>query len=76
MPTFHTNLFVHESLRIDFFEMRRRVSSDRNDNIEFSYGPYGALIPNMAYEGAGFFHCINDTNVIMSQNQSKNNVSV
>ena len=47
--------------RIDFFEMRRRVPSNKNENVEFAYGPYGALIPNMAYEGSGFFHCLNDT---------------
>jgi hypothetical protein len=26
---------------IDFFEMRRRVPSDLNENVRFQYGPYG-----------------------------------
>ena len=47
--------------RVDFFEMRRRVPSDLNENVNFKYGPYGALIPNMNYENAGFFHCLNGT---------------
>lgn len=34
----------------DFFEMRRRVDSMRNPNVQYSYGPYGALIPVMNYK--------------------------
>lgn len=29
---------------IDFFEMRRRVPSDLNENVRFQYGPYGKCI--------------------------------
>jgi len=35
---------------VDFFEMRRRVNNMLNPNVQFSYGPYGALIPLMDYE--------------------------
>ena len=36
---------------VDFFEMRRRVNNPLlNKNVDFSYGPYGALIPLMDYE--------------------------
>jgi len=35
---------------VDWFEMRRRVDSSLlNPNVEFSYGPYGAMIPMMDY---------------------------
>lgn len=47
---------------IDFFEMRRRVDTAlRNKNVNFSYGPFGALIPLMDYKGTGFFHCLDVT---------------
>jgi hypothetical protein len=29
---------------IDFFEMRRRVPSDLNENVNFQYGPYGKCL--------------------------------
>jgi len=45
---------------VDFFEMRRRVDNMQNE-VQFTYGPFGALIPLMEYEGTGFFHCIGDT---------------
>ena len=35
---------------VDFFEMRRRVNNMLNPNVQFSYGPHGALIPLMDYE--------------------------
>ncbi len=38
--------------------MRRRVNSELNPFVEFSYGPYGVLIPLVNYVGAGFFHCL------------------
>ena len=34
---------------VDWFEMRRRINSLLNPNVDFSYGPYGALIPMMDY---------------------------
>ena len=37
-------------LGVDFFEMRRRIDSLRNPNVQFNYGPYGAEIPLMNYE--------------------------
>mmetsp|Transcript_37653 Transcript_37653/g.69184 ORF Transcript_37653/g.69184 Transcript_37653/m.69184 type:complete len:1210 (+) Transcript_37653:238-3867(+) len=46
---------------IDFFEMRRRINTLLNPNVQFSYSPFGALIPLMSYEGAGFFHCLEET---------------
>jgi hypothetical protein len=46
---------------IDWFEMRRRINSKLNPNVIFSYGPYGALIPLLNYESAGFFHCLDNT---------------
>jgi len=46
---------------VDFFEMRRRINSFLNPNVRFSYGPFGALIPLMEYQGAGFFHCLDVT---------------
>lgn len=46
----------------DFFEMRRRTINPLfNENIRFSYGPFGALIPLMNYEGTGFFNCLDET---------------
>ena len=43
--------FASTPVGIDFFEMRRRVKNPLlNKNIDFSYGPYGALIPLMDYE--------------------------
>ena len=35
---------------LDFFEMRRRVNNLRSGQVQFGYGPYGALIPLMNYE--------------------------
>lgn len=47
---------------VDFYEMRRRTASSMQDsNVQFSYGPYGALIPLMDYQGTGFFHCLHET---------------
>jgi len=46
---------------VDFFEMRRRFNTLLNPNVQFSYGPYGALIPLMEYQGTGFFHCLDET---------------
>ena len=40
--------FSSTPVGVDFFEMRRRVVNALN--VEFSYGPYGALIPLMGYE--------------------------
>jgi len=45
---------------VDFFEMRRRINSELNPFVEFSYGPYGVLIPLVNYVGAGFFHCLSN----------------
>ena len=43
--------FSDTPVGVDFFEMRRRVvNSLINPNVEFSYGPYGALIPLMDYK--------------------------
>ena len=43
--------FTNTPVGVDFFEMRRRVvNSAMNPNVQFSYGPYGALIPLMDYE--------------------------
>lgn len=39
---------------VDFFEMRRRIE-------KYEYGPFGALIPLMNYQGTGFFHCLRET---------------
>lgn len=52
--------FTSTPIGIDFFEMRRRINSMLNPNIMFSYGPFGALIPLMDYQGAGFFHCLDE----------------
>jgi hypothetical protein len=41
--------------------MRRRINELLNPDIHFSYGPYGAMIPLMDYEGVGFFHCMDET---------------
>lgn len=47
---------------VDFFEMRRRIDSAlRNQNVVFAYGPFGALIPLMEYEDAGFFQCLDES---------------
>jgi len=46
---------------VDWFEMRRRYKGGFNPRVDFRYGPYGTLIPHMAYDGAGFFHCIRET---------------
>jgi len=45
----------------DWYEMRRRVKTVRNPNVQFKYGPYGAMINVMEYEGTGFFHCVRST---------------
>lgn len=42
--------FAESPVGIDFFEMRRRNNNLQNPNVQFSYGPYGALIPLMNYE--------------------------
>ena len=39
-----------EPVGIDFFEMRRRIDTVLNQNVNFSYGPYGARIPLMSYQ--------------------------
>ena len=41
--------FTNTPVGVDFFEMRRRVINSAT-NVQFSYGPYGALIPLMDYE--------------------------
>jgi len=41
--------------------MRRRINTFLNPNVQFSYSPFGAMIPLMSYEGAGFFHCLEET---------------
>jgi len=53
--------FASNPVAVDFFEMRRRINSVRNPNVQFSFGPFGALIPLMNYEGTGFFHCLRET---------------
>mmetsp|Transcript_1996 Transcript_1996/g.3832 ORF Transcript_1996/g.3832 Transcript_1996/m.3832 type:complete len:381 (-) Transcript_1996:218-1360(-) len=53
--------FTSSPVGVDFFEMRRRANSMLNPNIHFSYGPFGALVPLMSYEGTGFFHCLDET---------------
>mmetsp|Transcript_1542 Transcript_1542/g.2367 ORF Transcript_1542/g.2367 Transcript_1542/m.2367 type:complete len:158 (+) Transcript_1542:411-884(+) len=52
---------ISSPVGVDFFEMRRRFSTLLNPNVQFSYGPYGALIPLMEYQGTGFFHCLDET---------------
>lgn len=51
---------VGSPVGIDFFEMRRRINSLLNPHVQFNYGPFGALIPLMNYEGSGFFHCLDE----------------
>lgn len=41
--------FSSTPVGVDWFEMRRRINSLLNPNVDFSYGPYGALIPVMNY---------------------------
>ena len=53
--------FGSSPVGVDFYEMRRRINELLNPDIHFSYGPYGAMIPLMDYEGAGFFHCMDET---------------
>ena len=53
--------FGSSPVGVDFYEMRRRINEFLNPDIHFSYGPYGAMIPLMDYEGTGFFHCIDET---------------
>jgi len=53
--------FSSTPVGVDFFEMRRRIGAELNPNVHFSYGPYGALIPLMSYQGSGFFHCFDVT---------------
>ena len=53
--------FGSSTVGVDFYEMRRRINELLNADIHFSYGPYGAMIPLMDYEGAGFFHCMDET---------------
>ena len=43
--------FASSPVGVDFYEMRRRIVNSMHDqNIQFSYGPFGALIPLMSYE--------------------------
>ena len=42
---------------IDFFEMRRRNKIFEGGIHDYDYGPFGVLLPLVALEGAGFFHC-------------------
>ena len=42
--------FTSSPVGIDFFEMRRRINNLLNPNVQFSYGPFGALIPLMNYQ--------------------------
>lgn len=51
--------FASSPVGVDFFEMRRRVDHMQND-VQFTYGPFGVLIPLMKYPGTGFFHCIDE----------------
>eukprot|EP00986_Skeletonema_menzelii_P005908 scaffold2230_cov166-Skeletonema_menzelii.AAC.4 len=53
--------FGSSPVGVDFYEMRRRINGLLNPDIHFSYGPYGAMIPLMDYEGTGFFHCMDET---------------
>jgi hypothetical protein len=53
--------FGSSPVGVDFYEMRRRINELLNPDIHFSYGPYGAMIPLMDYEGVGFFHCMDET---------------
>lgn len=53
--------FDSSPVGVDFYEMRRRINELLNPDIHFSYGPYGAMIPLMDYEGVGFFHCMDET---------------
>ena len=53
--------FGSSPVGVDFYEMRRRINELLSPDIHFSYGPYGAMIPLMDYEGAGFFHCMDET---------------
>ena len=53
--------FGSSPVGVDFYEMRRRINELLNPDIHFSYGPYGAMIPLMDYEGTGFFHCMDET---------------
>lgn len=54
--------FASSPVGTDFFEMRRRIDNSMfSKHMNFNYGPFGALIPLMNYEGTGFFHCLDET---------------
>mmetsp|Transcript_29222 Transcript_29222/g.47377 ORF Transcript_29222/g.47377 Transcript_29222/m.47377 type:complete len:174 (-) Transcript_29222:136-657(-) len=42
---------------VDFFEMRRRNKVFEGGIYDYDYSPYGVMIPLVAHDGAGFFHC-------------------
>eukprot|EP00984_Skeletonema_dohrnii_P010533 scaffold4109_cov101-Skeletonema_dohrnii-CCMP3373.AAC.2 len=42
---------------VDFFEMRRRNKVFEGGVFDYDYSQYGVLIPLVAHDGAGFFHC-------------------
>ena len=45
------------SLLVDFFEMRRRNKVFEGGLYDYDYSPYGVMIPLVAHDGGGFFHC-------------------
>ena len=42
---------------VDFFEMRRRNKVFEGGVFDYDYSQYGVLLPLVALDGAGFFHC-------------------
>mmetsp|Transcript_7501 Transcript_7501/g.12753 ORF Transcript_7501/g.12753 Transcript_7501/m.12753 type:complete len:106 (-) Transcript_7501:123-440(-) len=44
-------------VEVDFFEMRRRNKVFEGGLYDYDYSPYGVMIPLVAHDGGGFFHC-------------------